>query len=238
MKATGWEQEEELRGASALCNLFANFLNTKISVGDAEYATGLMEALEGLWASSARQEDSALGAAEASMDESLLAAAKVAMAADAVAAQERLAVARTRYVRGLRAGNSVKPPFESLYLTENDSLEEIASVAGAYRTAGFQLTEESLNRPDSLATELSFLAQLFGEAAQAVSRDDIEAAHALCQEADKFTRNHLGKWGPFYCEQAAEATDSELFRLAMILMGDFIKSLTEEEEGKGKTNCN
>lgn len=48
MKATGWEQEEELRGASALCNLFANFLNTKISVGDAEYATGLMEALEGL----------------------------------------------------------------------------------------------------------------------------------------------------------------------------------------------
>lgn len=206
---------EEIRGKSTLCTFFANFLNTTVPVGDGAYIERLMASLENL--------ESASGA----IPHNAFAEARNEVAADAAKAQERLAVERTRYVLGLRVNNAVKPPFESLYLTPNDALDEIASVAGAYRQAGFQLLPEANNRPDSLACELAFLAQLFQEQAQALEVDDGQTAHSRQQSAANFTTNHLGKWAPDFCEHAAAETDSAVFRLMMLLMQAFI----EEELG-------
>ena len=206
---------EEIRGKSTLCTFFANFLNTTVPVGDGAYVEQLMASLTNL-------EPAADTIAAAAFAE-----ARNEVAADATKAQERLAVERTRYVLGLRVNNAVKPPFESLYLTPNDALDEIASVAGAYRQAGFQLLPEANNRPDSLACELAFLAQLFQEQAQALEAGDGQSAQSRQRSAIDFVANHLGKWAPDFCEHVAAETDSAVFRLMMLLTQAFI----EEELG-------
>lgn len=206
---------EEARGKGTLCTFFANFLNTTVPVGDGAYIERLMASLENL------------ESASEAIPHNAFAEARNEVAADAAKAQERLAVERTRYVLGLRVNNAVKPPFESLYLTPNDALDEIASVAGAYRQAGFQLLPEANNRPDSLACELAFLAQLFQEQAQALEVGDGQLAQSRQRSAIDFITNHLGKWAPDFCEHAAAETDSAVFRLMTLLMQAFI----EEELG-------
>lgn len=208
---------EEAWGKGTLCTFFANFLNATVPVGDGAYVEQLMTSLENLDQGADTEFDLAAAFTEARGE----------VAADAAKAQERLAVERTRYVLGLRVNNAVKPPFESLYLTPNDALDEIASVAGAYRQAGFQLLPEANNRPDSLACELAFLAQLFQEQAQALEAGDGQTAQSHQQSAAHFVANHLGKWAPDFCGHAAAETDSAVFRLMMLLMQTFI----EEELG-------
>lgn len=213
---------------SAFCSFLAGFLDAAIPVGESEseYVQDLLALLEqlefadlGSCENDPKGDDDckAVGLSEA------LGNARREVEADPAEAQRTLAVERTRYIRGLHVGSDVKPPFESLYLTPNDSLEGIASISGVYRKAGFQLLSESQNRPDSLFCELSFAAALFEEKAKACEAGNVpKMQETQCLISD-FVVNHLGKWVSDFCIAAARETDSSVFRLVMKVMEEFVE---------------
>lgn len=148
--------------------------------------------------------------------------ARTLVKADPQGEQLSLAKARTALVQGMAQDSHVKPPFESLYLTANDAIDHIAAVAGEYRAAGYNLLPEGHNRPDSLATECRFMAELCGAENDALARCDAPALGRACAAQKRFLTDHLGAWAPRFCEEAARCSESSVLKGVLLFARDFL----------------
>lgn len=211
---------EEARARAVVYDFIANFLATPVPAAGDGYVRALAGSVADLASAPGADGSRAAGA---------LAAAVRSVEEDAAEAQRLLAVERTRYVRGLREGSSVKPPFESLWLTPNDALDDIAGVAGAYRAAGFAMDARACqNRPDSLEAECRFMAQLCREQADAADEGDPARVAELAAAQASFAAAHLGRWAPAWCAQAAGQSQSAVLTGILLLAAEFIE---DEKEG-------
>lgn len=215
---------EELRLRAALHSYIARILSTAVPVPGSDYVASIMRPFE-------RSLEGADDGALADETTAALRAARRSVEEDAQREQERFAVDRTRLVRGLKANNPVKPPYESLRTTPNDALDAIASIAGLYRAAGYELLADNADRPDALATECLFMAQLYEERAEAaLGGDGASSANGRAGGEERlratqrdFIMRHLGAWAPAYCDEAASHAQSQVFRALMLVARDFIE---------------
>lgn len=201
-------------------SFIANFLSTAVPVPGGAYVTAIAESFRG---SLERVDESAC----APDTWRVLKAASRLVDLDAEREQLLLATDRTKLVLGLETGNPVKPPFESLYLTSNDSLDEIANIAGFYRKAGYELRAAGENRPDAFATECRFMTMLCQEHGEASRSNDRHRVCMLEETQSIFLNHHLGAWAPEYCGKAADHARSLVFEGVMLFAGGFIR---EEKE--------
>lgn len=212
---TGAAREDQLAEAEArrvFYDFIAEFLTRVVPVPGEDYVRQIIDSFG--WMTEEPLEEGE--AADA------LRRARSLVKADPQAEQLALAKARTALVQGMAQDSRVKPPFEALYLTASDAVDHIATVAGEYRAAGYEMLPENRNRPDSLATECRFMATLCRAENAAIAECDVPALVASQAAQRRFLENHLGAWAPRFCEDAADATTSSVLKGVLLFARDFL----------------
>lgn len=104
-----------------------------------------------------------------------------------------------------RHGGVPAPPYGSVYLEEANQLmgQTTLCVLQAYEGEGLN-HEEGGEPPDFIATEMEFLYYLIGKEMDALSRDDLEAAHAFRQKQIDFCHTLLQPWIKQFCLRISE----------------------------------
>jgi putative dimethyl sulfoxide reductase chaperone len=97
----------------------------------------------------------------------------------------------------LFAGSCPCPPYETAWGDGRrmaGRTYELASIAGAYRAFGFELSDENRDKPDLAATELEFLSLLLLKLGWA-GAERLDEAAAITREAlVGFVEQHVGRW--------------------------------------------
>lgn len=127
--------------------------------------------------------------------------------------EQSLLVDWTRLFRGLQPGYGPQPPYEGVYLGENETdLKALESVARFYSKHGVAPAENAGNRPDYIGLELDFLCYLCEQQADAWEKgDEIQAQEFQLAEHD-FLKDHLGRWGAIFCDRAIEEAKTAFYR--------------------------
>ena len=193
-------------------DFIADVLEKAVPVPGSDYAARVLDSLR--WIIDEDGEGEAALALRAASDQLLQ---------DPERVQLEMARSRTALVLGTDPASAVKPPFESLYLTETDAPADIAAVSGTYRAFGFELLPGSGNRPDSLEIECRFMAALCDEESRAADAFDAAALGHVRDVQKRFMAEHLALWVPTYCEAAAAQSASSLLKGVFLFIRDFIR---------------
>ncbi|MBF0457098.1 MAG: molecular chaperone TorD family protein [Nitrospirae bacterium] len=96
-------------------------------------------------------------------------------------------------------------PYETEYLTEKISRKpfELSDIAGFYSAFGLSINQSSNNREivDHISVELEFMALLTWKERYAVETKSKEHEEIVLDAKRKFLKDHLARWGFFYCRQ-------------------------------------
>jgi TorA maturation chaperone TorD len=126
--------------------------------------------------------------------------------------EQSLLVDWTRLFRGLQPGYGPKPPYEGVYLGENENdLKTLESVARFYAKHGVAPAENAGNRPDYIGLELDFLRYLCEQQADAWEKGDEIQAQEFQLAEHNFLKDHLGKWAARYCDQAIKEARTDFY---------------------------
>ena len=126
------------------------------------------------------------------------------------------------------------PPYESVYREDVSELERgllmgpsTVEVAKWYNSMGLRLKEDFKDLPDHIAVELEFMHYLCREELRALDEGDAGRAKRLRENQKRFFEKHLYMWVPMFVSRIFENTDSEFYKLAALLLKQFIE---EEKE--------
>ncbi|MEJ2709392.1 MAG: molecular chaperone TorD family protein [Anaerolineales bacterium] len=132
--------------------------------------------------------------------------------------ERRLAVDWTRLFRGVRPGYGPPPPYESVYLSNNnDVVRTLQSVVSKYSQAGATIEQSSANRPDYIGLELGFMGFLADQKAKAWQAGEIERGKNFAEISQTFMADHLGRWVQRFCNVAIEHARTEFYRGLLLL---------------------
>ena len=127
--------------------------------------------------------------------------------------EQSLLVDWTRLFRGLQPGYGPKPPFEGVYLGEDENdLKALESVARFYSKHGVAPAENAGNRPDYIGLELGFLQFLCEQQAEAWEKGDEKQARESHLAEQDFLKDHLGRWGAIFCARVIEEAKTDFYR--------------------------
>ncbi len=127
--------------------------------------------------------------------------------------EQTLLVDWTRLFRGLQPGYGPKPPYEGVYLGENENdFKALESVAWFYTKHGVTPAENAGNRPDYIGLELDFLCYLCEQQAEAWEKGDEEKAFNFQLGEYEFLKDHLGRWGAIFCARVIEEARTDFYR--------------------------
>ncbi len=112
-------------------------------------------------------------------------------------------------------------PYETEYITEKLSRKpfELADIAGFYTAFGFAVHDTRRNKesPDHISIELEFMAILEWKVRSAREKHEDENAAIVDDAKLKFLKDHLLKWGFFYCKRISVLDGNDFYkRLALI----------------------
>lgn len=113
-----------------------------------------------------------------------------------------------------RQGGAPAPPYGSVYLEEEERLmgTSTLSVGEAYRGEGLA-SEESVEPPDYLATELEFLYYLVSQEEEVLKTGEVESARTAVRKQADFCRALLHPWIPEFCRRIKEDREPHPFYL-------------------------
>jgi Uncharacterized component of anaerobic dehydrogenases len=127
--------------------------------------------------------------------------------------EQSLLVDWTRLFRGLQPGYGPKPPYEGVYLGENENdFKVLESVARFYTKHGVTPAENAGNRPDYIGLELDFLCYLCEQQAEAWKKGDEGQAFNYQLAEHEFLKDHLGRWGAIFCARVTEEARTDFYR--------------------------
>lgn len=114
-------------------------------------------------------------------------------------------------------------PYETSYEVDPfRTSRQLADLAGFYRAFGADSSGPAAERPDHAGCELEFLSFLAAKRLEAEEADDAERV-AVCLAAEEaFLRDHLGRWFPSFCREAAAAATSPVYRLLALAGERFV----------------
>jgi putative dimethyl sulfoxide reductase chaperone len=127
--------------------------------------------------------------------------------------EQSLLVDWTRLFRGLQPGYGPKPPYEGVYLGENENdFKALERVARFYIKHGVTPAENAGNRPDYIGLELDFLCYLCEQQAEAWEKGDEGQAFNFQLAEHEFLKDHLGRWGAIFCARVIEEARTDFYR--------------------------
>lgn len=114
------------------------------------------------------------------------------------------------------------PPVESVRLTGRFKQDPHYEVLKLYRRLGFDVQRGRFEVfPDQLGIELSFVAELLEQAAQALAGGRQAAFKAVDKEIKRFWALHLGRWVRGYSSLITRAAGHSFYREMARLLGGF-----------------
>jgi len=152
--------------------------------------------------------------------------------------QEELAVDWTRLFRGVQPDYGPTPPYESVYLgsgkeDQHQMTRILGELMGTYRDERVVLDQVKANRPDYLGLELGFVGFLYDKAHQAGVQGDAARAEEYAQKADKFLRDHPGRWAGRFCKEAETYAETDFYQgvidITRGVISEFSSPETEED---------
>ncbi len=128
---------------------------------------------------------------------------------------------KSEYLSIFDVGRKISP-YETEYITEKLSRKpfELADIAGFYTAFGLNVTEEMRNKEalDHISIELEFMAILEWKGLCALENGQEENEKIVKDAKLKFLKEHLAKWGFFFCRQIYNLEGNGFFiRLARLL---------------------
>lgn len=100
-----------------------------------------------------------------------------------------------------------------------------------YREAGFELSEDTPEMPDSLAVELEFMEHLCGQEHEAATAGKAKKADRCRGFQVRMLQEHLSQWVPTYARQIGEASRQAFYRNMALLLADFVEAELAAAEG-------
>ncbi len=122
---------------------------------------------------------------------------------------------RCDYMSAFDTGRKISP-YETEYMTEKVSRKpfELADIAGFYKAFGFNIVKDAVNKEsvDHISIELEFMAILTWKHEYARNENQDENLKIVHKARMAFIKDHLAKWGFFYCEQINRLTGYEFYK--------------------------
>jgi TorA maturation chaperone TorD len=107
-------------------------------------------------------------------------------------------------------------PYETEYMTEKVSRKpfELADIGGFYKAFGFGVAEDGRTKEslDHISIELEFMAILTWKHEYANNNNQKQNLKIVHDARMAFVRDHLAKWGFFYCQQISRLTGYEFYK--------------------------
>lgn len=106
------------------------------------------------------------------------------------------------------------PPWESAFASDDDLLfqRETLAVRAFYRKYGLALDTPGREPEDHIAYELAFCSHLLGAVKQASDAGEHAECSRISTDLGSFFRDHVGSWGPPWCDQLAAKAASPFYR--------------------------
>jgi TorA maturation chaperone TorD len=132
-----------------------------------------------------------------------------------------LALEHTRLFVG--PGRVPAPPYGSVYHEGHVLMgESTLDAMRQYREAGFSFAPDAGMLADHVVAELSFLAVLADEEAQAWTAGDEAGAWVWLGRRGAFLCDHLGAWAPLLCQRILSATDEPFYRAVAVSLRELV----------------
>lgn len=138
----------------------------------------------------------------------------------------RLAVERTKLVRGIKPGYGPPPPYEGVYAaTAQEALgQTMTSVRNIYAESGVVLPEEIHDQPDFIGFELDFMRHLTEKEAEAWISNENEEVVNITKKERAFLEEHILRWIPRFCDLMFEQAQLDFYRGIARLTKGFVQS--------------
>lgn len=132
-----------------------------------------------------------------------------------------LALEHTRLFVG--PGRVPAPPYGSVYHEGHVLMgESTLDAMRQYREAGFSLAPDAGVLADHVVAELSFLALLAEEEAQAWTAGDEAGAWVWLGRRGAFLCDHLGAWAPLLSQRVLSATEEPFYRTLAVSLRELV----------------
>lgn len=130
---------------------------------------------------------------------------------------QALAVEHTRLFGGLRSGEGLAPPYESVHRESQLLGDTTLAVVRAYADSGFGTIFPSAGPQDHIGVELRFIALAAHEEMQAWLSKGRDAAIAALERQQAFLESHLLMWAPAYGRALASQARTPLYAALGVL---------------------
>lgn len=129
-----------------------------------------------------------------------------------------LAVDRTRLLAGILQNEAIPAPYETVALGDVMNTARVLDVIDAYTEAGFEDLSPELGPPDSLGTELRFMALLCYREMESRQGDDPGLAPMWLKRQQRFMDEHLMCWVPAHCDRLAAQAATPFYAAVATLL--------------------
>lgn len=129
--------------------------------------------------------------------------------------RQKMDDARCDYMSAFDTGRMISP-YETEYMSEKVSRKpfELADISGFYKAFGFNVAQDLDNKEscDHISIELEFMAILTWKHEYAKNLNQEENLKIVHDARKAFLKDHLAKWGFFFCEQINRLTGYEFYK--------------------------
>jgi len=134
-----------------------------------------------------------------------------------------LAVDWTRLFRGTRTGYGPPPPYESLYIDNNDNgVTILESLAYTYQEYNAEILQTYHDRVDYIGVEFDFLRFLYELEDESFESDPEEQLSKYSDVASKYFQDHPLKWVGRFCDEAIKYAQTGFFRGFLQMVGQIM----------------
>jgi len=125
------------------------------------------------------------------------------------------------------AENILAPPYESVFLSENNLIfeKQTLEVRIVYEQFGLKVPLRDEIPDDHLSYELQFIATMCDMIINAINKKDIKAIISLVNDCQRFLDDHLLKWISAFTARVAEHAKTDFYRgmslMTLVTVKDF-----------------
>jgi len=124
-----------------------------------------------------------------------------------------LRIEYTRLFHGIKAGQGLAPPYESVHRESRLIGELTKAVVDAYADAGYEDIHASAGPQDHLGVELRFLSLLCFDESRNWSGGEVDAARSSWARQADFLSRHVLQWIPVYCDALERESTARYFEI-------------------------
>ena len=143
----------------------------------------------------------------------------------------------TRLFRGVSPGYGPAPPYEGLYMSNDElGLDIIQAVNHWYLENAVGVDSDHPDRPDYLGLELDFVRHLSELEARAWEEGDEKVATDYFQRRALFITEHIAPWVSRFCKEAKPYAKTGFYRgLIKIIQGAIAPTGEKGDDGRTQT---